>query len=412
MSTHSENSANLSPHQRYYLLAWVNAITVLIMVATFVVTGIDVPGRDNCVTRFVDFHAIWGAARLALEMNPIAAFERQTLEQAYSACEQINMFWLYPAPMAVLLTPVGALPFLPAYIGFQVLSLGLLALAVRRYFPKDRTALIAIVFAPAWLPALMVGQFTILWCVGLLAAISAMRQDRHVLSGVLIGLLTLKPTLGLLIPVILLADRRYGTIISAIITTVILHLGATALYGFDYFTTWIAASGSHGASLSTSVTESASMASIAAFATRLGASPALGIAVNMTLLAFAAAALFWIWRKQGAQSDAACAVLCAAIPLSTPYLWHYDAGFSALAAMFIYRAGTQGWHALHWVLLGIVWAGPGITLWNTYFFHLPWVYPTIVVPPVLLIGFAFALWQVKQRPLQPETEKVRNDVTA
>ncbi|MDX8349687.1 glycosyltransferase family 87 protein [Cognatiyoonia sp. IB215446] len=407
MSPDSEISAPVSARQRYYLLAWVNAITVLIMVATFVSNGIDLPGRDNCVTRFVDFHAIWGAARLALEMNPIAAFERENLEQAYSACQQINMFWLYPAPMAVLLTPFGALPFLTAYIGFLFISLGLLAVAVARYFPKDRTALIAIVFAPAWLPALMVGQFTILWCVGLLAAISAMRQNSNVLAGILIGLLTLKPTLGLLVPVILLADRRYRTIISATVTTVVLHLGATALYGFEYFAAWVRASGTHGASLSNSVAESASMSSVAAFATRVGAAPQFSIAINIALLAVAAAALFWVWRKQGARSDAACAVLCAAIPLSTPYLWHYDAGFSALAAMFIYRAGTQGWNTLHWLLLALVWAGPGVTLWNTYFFKLAWIYPTITVPPILLLGFAFALWQAAQQPSLSEMQQAK-----
>lgn len=405
MSQTSDTLITLSPQQRYRLLALVNAATMLIIVVTFMVTGIDVPGREDCVKRFVDFHAIWGAAQLALEMNPIAAFERENLEQAYAACDQVNMYWLYPAPMAVALTPIGALPFLMAFVSFQLLSLGLLALSVRRYLPNDTTALIAIVFAPAWLPALMVGQFTILWCVGLLVAISAMRDDRHVLAGILIGCLTLKPTLGLLIPVVLFADRRYATIIAATVTTIILHVGATALYGFEYLPKWVETSRNHGVSLATYFAETDTMASVGAFLALLGLPPEIAIYANMGLFAIAGVILFFVWRQYGARSDAACAVLFAAIPLSTPYLWHYDAAFCALAAMFIYRAGRHGWHVLHWALLAIVWAGPGLTLWNTYFFKFAWIYPTIAVPPVLLLCFGLSLLQLKMQSAPPSRQQ-------
>ncbi|MEM9785048.1 MAG: glycosyltransferase family 87 protein [Pseudomonadota bacterium] len=389
--------------QRYLQLAWINALTVVIIVGAFVSVGIDVPGQATCVTRFVDFHAIWGAARLALEGNPIAAFDRETLERAYRACEAINMYWLYPAPMAVILTPVGALPFLPAYIGFQLLSLGLLSLAVRSYFQRELTALVAIVFAPAWLPALLVGQFTILWCAGLLAAITAMRHGRHVLAGIFIGLLTLKPTLGLLIPLVLLADRRYATVAVAIVTTAMLHIGATSFYGFEYFARWLEASALHGTSAAQFSSGNNTMASVAAFASQLGVPAQLSLYANVGLLLAVAAIVFVVWRRYGAQSDAACAVLCAAIPLSTPYLWHYDAGFSALVAMFLYRSRREALCTFDWIVLGIIWAGPGITLWNTYFFHLSWVYPTIFVPPVLLLAFAFALWQLRTRQTAIET---------
>ncbi len=372
-----------------------NALTLVIIVVTFISTGIDIPDQDECVARFVDFHAIWGAARLALDFNPIAAFNRETLEQAYSACGTVNLYWLYPAPMAVAIMPLGALPFIPAYVGFQFVSIGLLALCLRRYFPDDLTALFAIAFAPAWLPALLVGQFTILWCVGLLAAISAMRQDRHILAGLFFALLTLKPTLGLLIPIVLLADRRYLTIIAATVITVVLHAGATAIYGFAYFTRWIEVSSNHGASIAAFFAESQSMSSFAALIARLGAPTEIAIYSNIALLIVMVPILFWAWRKYGAQSDHACALLCAAIPLSTPYLWHYDAGISALVALFIYRAAYTNRGPLFWLILGIILGGPGITLWNTYFFQIPWIYPTIIVPSILLLAFAFSLLQLR-----------------
>ena len=43
-------------------------------------------------------------------------------------------------------------------------------------------------------------------------------EDRPIRAGILIGLLTIKPQLGLLIPVILIAERSYATFAAAAVT--------------------------------------------------------------------------------------------------------------------------------------------------------------------------------------------------
>ncbi len=389
--------SQMTTQQRHQLIAWINALTMAVIFTTFVYFGIDFPESDSCVTKFIDFHAIWGAARIALDGDAIAAFQRETLEQAYSACKEVKMYWLYPAPMVVLISPFGTLPFLVAFLGFAVLSIIALALSMKPFLHDNKAALMLIAVAPAWLPALVIGQFTLLWCAGFMAALGAMRADRHVVAGVLIGLLTLKPTLGLLIPVILLADRRYATIAAAIITTIIVHIGALVYYGFDYFPAWVEASRDHGARLASDIGTIDAMGSVAAFVARLGLSPNTALSFNLGIFVVLAITLFWIWRRYGAKSNAACAALCAAIPLSTPYLWHNDAGFTVLAALFLFLHGTHERHPVFWGVLFILWAGPGITILNAYTFQFSGVIPTIVDPVVLMLAFGASLWQLSQK---------------
>lgn len=388
--------------QLYRLIVWVNILTVAVIFATFVYFGIDAPEDTACVARVIDFHAIWGAARIALEGQPVLAFQRDALEQAYAACEEIKLYWLYPAPAIPLVLPLGALPFMVAFYSFLVVSIAALALSIRPYLQGNTTAFLAFAFAPAWLPAIVIGQFTLLWCAGLLAAISTMRADRHILAGCFIGLLTLKPTLGLLIPVILLADRRYVTIGAAILTTLVLHVGALAIYGFDYLPAWIEASRSHGTNLAENLAIIDAMGSVAVFAARLGAEPNLALLINFATMIGAALILWVIWRRYGAHSEAACAALCAAIPLSTPYLWHNDAAFSALSALFLYRAGLHNRNPAWWIVIVVLWLGPGITIWNNYTFQVPGLPAPVVDPVILLLAFAVSIFHLRSRAQQKD----------
>jgi hypothetical protein len=54
-----------------------------------------------------------------------------------------------------------------------------------------------------------------------------------VLAGVLFGILTVKPQLGRLLPAILLLDRRWLTIASAVVTTAVLVALTSMLFGWQ-----------------------------------------------------------------------------------------------------------------------------------------------------------------------------------
>lgn len=64
------------------------------------------------------------------------------------------------------------------------------------------------------------------------------------------------------------------------------------------------------------------LSSFGASLTLFGIPRSLSIYPSLIILIFLATIMFLIWRKHGVHSDMACAALCAAIPFSTPYLWH------------------------------------------------------------------------------------------
>jgi len=61
----------------------------------------------------------------------------------------------------------------------------------------------------------------------------SLRSTRPVVAGVLIGLLTIKPQLGFLFPLLLLAERRWTVILSAIFTTLVLIALSIVFYGVE-----------------------------------------------------------------------------------------------------------------------------------------------------------------------------------
>ncbi|MEL6682478.1 MAG: glycosyltransferase family 87 protein [Pseudomonadota bacterium] len=394
---------SLSARQRFGLFAFANSLWIMAFLGLFTAYGIDYPRDVECVDRAVDFHALWGAGRLAYAGDPLSAFSHAILLDAFKSCPRDDMFWLYPAPVMVLLTAVGAVSFFTGYVALMALSLILIALSARPFLRNDAIALSLVVFAPAWLPALLSGQLTLLWCAGLMAALYMMRQNRHVAAGILIGCLTLKPTLGLLIPVILFAERRYATIIVATGTTIIIHVAAIAFYGFDYVTLWMDVSFNQSAIERGDVAANPALSSFGSFTTLFGVPGDYTTLANAGLLIVLAVILFFVWRKHGVKSDAACAALCAAIPLSAPYLWHYDAGFLALVALFLYRMRLSKPPIYFWILLAVFWFGPGIPVVNHTLFHIVWIYPTLVLPPMLFAAFTFSLLQVKHPRYAAET---------
>jgi hypothetical protein len=67
----------------------------------------------------------------------------------------------------------------------------------------------------------------------MLVTIFAWLKQRPVLAGVLIGLLTLKPQIGFLLPLMLIAAGRWRVFASAATTTILLVMLTSAVFGFQ-----------------------------------------------------------------------------------------------------------------------------------------------------------------------------------
>lgn len=179
-----------------------------------------------------DFSNYWIASRMILEGQVLDLFRGH---DAYFA-HMLRAFgsdypwhsWSYPPHFLLMIWPLGLLPHGLAMIAFLLVSLFLYLHAVSVFYRRYRSfsALLIIPFVICNIWTAQNGFITAaLFLYGM-----ALRDRRPVLAGVAFGLLTVKPQLGLLIPILLLYERQWRVIASAGMTTI----GLLALSGFVF----------------------------------------------------------------------------------------------------------------------------------------------------------------------------------
>ena len=146
-----------------------------------------------------------------------------------------NHAFLYPPLGMFLDQPLRFLAYLPAYFSWCVVT-RLLYLAAVGFPDWSRTRLLLALLAPTSLLIMDAGQNGLLSGALFIAAMRLLDR-RPVWSGILLGILSFKPHLGLLIPFALLAGRLWIPLIVAFATVLILAALSLAIWGAD---PWIA----------------------------------------------------------------------------------------------------------------------------------------------------------------------------
>jgi glycosyl transferase family 87 len=129
------------------------------------------------------------------------------------------------------------LNYFPALVAWAAVSFLAFTLAGRREVADLRTLAITVV-SPAALLCVLSGQSSLLTTAALLA-IFAQLDKRPLLAGVLIGLLTVKPQLGILFPFALIASGRWRVFVAAGVTAVLLLAASVALGGIESWHAYI-----------------------------------------------------------------------------------------------------------------------------------------------------------------------------
>lgn len=279
-----------------------------------------------------DFSNYWIAARLVASGEWTDLFGPQPdyfrhMADAFGADVRWRN-WSYPPHTLLLLWPLAGLGYVPAMAAFLAATGVVYAWAAWRFAGEARLLLVAatLPFAAFMVWSAQNGFLT----AGLALGGLALRGSRPVVAGILIGLLTIKPQLGLLFPILLLAERRYLTIAAAAATTMVLVLVSIAILGRESWAGYFA----HVAPYQVEVMRTFEGAFLSMMPTLYGSLRILGLAADPALVlhlalglpaAGAAVAAFFIlpdarWRA---------IILVLATPLVTPYAFAYDLGMTA-----------------------------------------------------------------------------------
>jgi Glycosyltransferase family 87 len=246
----------------------------------------------------------------------------------------------YPPSFLLLLWPLGQLPGAVSCAALVAVTLPLYLWAtVGRKWRS--AALVAALAAPTTAIAIVSGQSGLL-ASALLAGGMRLAAPNPVAGGVLLGLLTYKPQLGLLVPVALVAARLWRTLAIAGLTAILLVALTSILFGAAVWPIWAASLSGFSRQFAAESSEIVHlMPTVLAALLQHGVASGTAELVQWVATAAAAAIVWTIFRSSPGQL--ACAGLLVAALLATPYAFVYDMPFVATAVIWFvaerHRAG-------------------------------------------------------------------------
>jgi len=334
-----------------------------------------------------DFLNTWLGARIAFAGGPEPWFNYHIYNEALRQIIGIpyfEVYWSYPPHIELFVWPLGLLPYLPAYVVWCAIGIALYLFVCSTALRRDRMVFAA--FAPGVAICVFFGQNGF-YTAALLLAGMLNRERRPVLAGILFGILTIKPQLGLLVPIVLLIERRWITIASAVITIAAMVEATTLLYGWDI---WIAY-WREVVPQQMWLTETsdgllfALVGSVFYGVRMVGLPNGFAWAVQYAVAAVAVAAVAWAyWQRR--DPALSLALLVSAVFLVTPYILTYDMVMLGFVAALL-RDRSDNTMYDHGLLIA-VWSLP-VTMMLSAVIACP-------LAPIALIAFAARLvWRLR-----------------
>jgi len=282
----------------------------------------------------IDFSPMWAGGRTALDDTArLYDFQHITALQGWPKQGDLRPF-IYPPSSLLLFAPLALLPYWTAYATWMATTGGLYLWAGRR------------IGAPWWLLVFPIfwlvvycGQSTFLIGGLVMAALTLPR--RPLVAGVLLGLAAaIKPQMLLFLPLALLAEGRWKTIVAAGLAGLAMCLATLPVWGLSPWFEWIGAMGRFKDEVlfaNPGLVED--MITPYALLSRLGVAGAWA----WLLAPLTALGVWATFRTSQNPADRTIAVFAAAI-LVSPYAMHYEAALLAPGvAAYMARLDARRW---------------------------------------------------------------------
>jgi alpha-1,2-mannosyltransferase len=325
-----------------------------------------------CVTGFIiawtlrhgpvhlDFFGVWSWARFEIEREPALIYDHVTQQAFLLSLDPrfpVRFPFPYPPPYLFLIRPLGWLSYPVAQATWSTLTLAAYMVAVCAPAWRPQTVLLALL-APVTAINLLYGQNGFLTAALLVGGIR-LAPSWPVLGGILLGLLIYKPQFGFLVVIALVAARSWRAAFAAGLTGVASVAASLVVFGLQAWTAWLQAMPDFMAIVDAErVRLLHLMPTALANALLLGASERLAVAVQVGVMAAAAAAVWFAFRparppdsSPHARQGRAAALAVASV-LAAPYAFLYDLTLVAAAVSLIASAYWSTLSALEVLILG------------------------------------------------------------
>ena len=326
-----------------------------------------------------DFFALWSYGRL-LRDHPVADIYDPVRLHALQIGLGMNPIWdapfPYPPIFLFVVWPLGLLPVGVAYWAWMGPALIAFLWAAAGPRPLDALIVASLPAATVCIAAGQSGFLTAALLVGGLRLVTA----RPWLGGLLLGILTFKPHLGLMVPVALAAAGAWR----GMATTAAVAAGLAALtipaFGAGAWVDWLTTLPGYQDRFDLKLEDLHLRPTVMANLAMAGSPAALAHAAQAVTMA-AMAALVWACCRRGL-SRTAIAVVIAATVAANPHAFFYDLPMLTAAVLFLGQARVQAGGRLHWAETGLLMLVLCVPV------ALLWIDQPISMPVLLL----FALW--------------------
>lgn len=284
-----------------------------------------------------DYVNIWTTARMVLDGRVAALFDAagfHATQEAMLGRPFQDHSWSYPPHFVPWIVVFGLVPYLWGFVLWMGTTFGAYVAAVLPGRSQKASLGLALLLAPSTFVNLAGGQNGFLTAALMLGALRLL--ERHpIWAGVLFGLLTVKPHLGILVPVALIAAGAWRAIFSALITTALSVAASIALFGAAPWIAYLRDTSAvqtavleYGTGVFTLMMPTPFMA-----ARIMGWGIDIGYGLNAVIALGAVIVVAWVYRAKWGSTDLRAAILLTATLLASPYAFNYD--MTALSAMLL-----------------------------------------------------------------------------
>ncbi len=330
-----------------------------------------------------DFTAFWAASHLVLEGRSALVYDLLALRDAQSvavpAMDWSASFirWNYPPSYFFVIWPLAFLDYYPSFVAWSVFTLiayAAVGLAIYRHY---LTPWLLAAF-PGTLVCLSSGQNGLL-TAAILGLGFRLLREQPILAGVCFGILSVKPQIAPLVPVLLICCRQWTAFASAAVTTVLAIVASGLVFGWDDWQAFITAAGELGATMENTIAPLSRMPSVYATLRLLEVPASLAMGAHFTIaVGVVVTVARSCWRHGATDNNIALAIIGGC--LISPYILDYDHTILAIALLFMARAGGQfpRWQTYLMILL---WFSPILNPVATSYLglQLSWVLLIIIV---------------------------------
>ena len=377
------------PNERKTLLLVTSFATVVAIVVGLLYVHV-IRGVQAGTEPLHDFFALWGWSAMIHATRHTGAIYDPSAVKAFLHAQDPrfrgNYPFAYPPSFLLLIWPLALLGRTASYVVFVLVTLAFYLAAIGRR-PWRRPIMLLGLIAPATVLTITAGQNGLL-TGALLIGGCRLLERRPVLAGVLFGLLSCKPQLGVLIPIALMAAGMWRVIAAAAATVLASVVASGAAFGWDMWARWMHALFGLTRFVSAQPKLYQLMPTVSANLHLLGAPPWLALAAQLGAAGLAAAGVWWSWRRGPGRVPTA--VLQVGTFLATPYAFFYDLPIltNALLEIALDRLDTNeafaGGELL--AMAAAVVLPLAMTMGNG---SIPW--SGFVLPPL----FALSLWRMR-----------------